>query len=285
MSTGPVPHVGGPIAIGCPNVLIGGMPAARVGDMVTCCGPPDTIVKGSMTVMIGGMPAARLGDTTAHGGTIVMGFPQVMIGDMGPPPGISGLSLALPTMALPTMKKFSLSGLVGSFTQGLFDGIFNKGTMLALASRFAVVALGANPQFMAAVGVAYGMYSLYKTLDKLGDGNVIRGLGVLGDTLTSGDPNTYAYLAGSLASIAVVGKMQKGIGPAGKASEAMSGVKSAKAISQVDDALADTATAAGKAAESSSSLAKVGKGLTYANRTAGAGTYAQSQQENEPCLT
>jgi uncharacterized Zn-binding protein involved in type VI secretion len=81
MVTVAVPHVGGPITgPGTPTVLIGGLPAARVGDMATCTGPPDTIVKGSATVLIGGMPAARMGDTTAHGGTIVLGFPQVMIG-------------------------------------------------------------------------------------------------------------------------------------------------------------------------------------------------------------
>ena len=77
----PVPHVGGPILPpGCPTVLIGGQPAARVGDMATCVGPPDVIIIGSVTVMIGGMPAARMGDQTAHGGVIVMGFPQVLIG-------------------------------------------------------------------------------------------------------------------------------------------------------------------------------------------------------------
>ena len=77
-----VPHVGGPILPpGCPTVLIGGMPAARVGDMATCVGPPDVIIPpGSPTVLIGGMPAARLGDMTAHGGTIVVGFPTVLIG-------------------------------------------------------------------------------------------------------------------------------------------------------------------------------------------------------------
>ncbi len=79
--TGVVPHVGGPILpAGEPTVLIGGLPAARVGDMATCVGPPDTIVLGSATVLIGGMPAARMGDTTAHGGTIVMGEPTVLIG-------------------------------------------------------------------------------------------------------------------------------------------------------------------------------------------------------------
>lgn len=77
----PIPHVGGPISgPGTPNVLIAGMPAACVGDMAVCVGPPDTIVKGSATVMIGGKPAARMGDTTAHGGSIVLGAPNVMIG-------------------------------------------------------------------------------------------------------------------------------------------------------------------------------------------------------------
>jgi uncharacterized Zn-binding protein involved in type VI secretion len=81
MSTGPVPHVGGPILPpGEPTVLIGGMPAAVVSSMCTCSGPPDTIAMGSTTVLIGGMPAARLGDTTAHGGSIVVGCPTVMIG-------------------------------------------------------------------------------------------------------------------------------------------------------------------------------------------------------------
>ena len=65
---------------GVVNVLIGNMPAAVVGGMCTCVGPPDSIVKGSATVMIGGMPAARMGDTTAHGGSIVAGAPNVMIG-------------------------------------------------------------------------------------------------------------------------------------------------------------------------------------------------------------
>jgi len=81
MVTGIVPHVGGPvIPPGCPTVLIGGMPAARVGDMLTCTGPPDVIAMGSSTVTIGGMPAARMGDSTAHGGTIILGCFTVSIG-------------------------------------------------------------------------------------------------------------------------------------------------------------------------------------------------------------
>lgn len=84
MVTGVVPHVGGPVLpAGCPTVMIGGMPAARVGDMLTCVGPPDVIVMGSPTVNIGGMMAARLGDPTAHGGVITVGFPTVNIGIPG----------------------------------------------------------------------------------------------------------------------------------------------------------------------------------------------------------
>ena len=81
MLTALVPHVGGPIAApGCPTVLIGGLPAARVGDMAVCVGPPDAIALGSFTVLIGGQPAARMGDLTAHGGSIVLGCPTVLIG-------------------------------------------------------------------------------------------------------------------------------------------------------------------------------------------------------------
>lgn len=78
----PVPHVGMVILPpGCPTVLIGGMPAACLGDMLVCTGPPDVIIKGSATVLIGGKPAARVGDNCAHGGTIMPpGCPTVMIG-------------------------------------------------------------------------------------------------------------------------------------------------------------------------------------------------------------
>lgn len=76
----PVPHVGGPILPpGAVTVLIGGLPAARMGDMATCVGPPDSIVQGSVTVLIANLPAARMGDSCAHGGTIVVGCPTVLI--------------------------------------------------------------------------------------------------------------------------------------------------------------------------------------------------------------
>ena len=77
----PIPHVGGPITgPGCPTVLIGGLPAAKVGDLAVCVGPPDSIVAGSATVFVSGVPAARMGDACAHGGKIALGFPTVIIG-------------------------------------------------------------------------------------------------------------------------------------------------------------------------------------------------------------
>jgi uncharacterized Zn-binding protein involved in type VI secretion len=77
----PIPHVGGPVLPpGGITVLIGGMPAARVGDMCLCVGPPDVVAMGAFTVLISNMPAAQMGSLTAHGGTIVMGCPTVMVG-------------------------------------------------------------------------------------------------------------------------------------------------------------------------------------------------------------
>ena len=77
----PVPHVGGPITgPGCPVVLIGGLPAACAGDVATCVGPPDAIAMGAPAVLVGGRPAARMGDSTAHGGVIVLGCFNVLVG-------------------------------------------------------------------------------------------------------------------------------------------------------------------------------------------------------------
>jgi uncharacterized Zn-binding protein involved in type VI secretion len=76
---------------GCPTVLIAGMPAARVGDLIVCAMPPPPagigphppnpiMPPGCPTVLIGGMPAARLGDMSTCVAPIVMGAPTVMIG-------------------------------------------------------------------------------------------------------------------------------------------------------------------------------------------------------------
>jgi uncharacterized Zn-binding protein involved in type VI secretion len=80
MTTGPVPHVGGPIiGPGAPTVLIGKMPAAVMGDMCVCVGPPDSILLGSPTVLVTKKPVAKLGSTTAHGGAVILGCPTVLV--------------------------------------------------------------------------------------------------------------------------------------------------------------------------------------------------------------
>lgn len=89
---------------GVPNVLIGGLPAACVGDKVYGLEinyAPGIITTGGFTVLIGGRPAARvtsmvngltigpLGVPVPVATTIVKGQPNVLIGDMGvavPPP-------------------------------------------------------------------------------------------------------------------------------------------------------------------------------------------------------
>ncbi|WP_189572803.1 PAAR domain-containing protein [Marinobacter zhanjiangensis] len=78
--TGKKDHVGGPVIAGSSNVMVGALPAARVGDKLACRGPADTIARGSSSVSINGQAAARVGDKTAHGGTIVVGNPMVIIG-------------------------------------------------------------------------------------------------------------------------------------------------------------------------------------------------------------
>jgi uncharacterized Zn-binding protein involved in type VI secretion len=80
MCTGPVPHIGGPILPGQATVLVGNLPAARATDQLACVGPPDLIALGSFTVFINKLPAARMGDVTGHGGSIVLGWPTVLIG-------------------------------------------------------------------------------------------------------------------------------------------------------------------------------------------------------------
>ncbi len=79
--TSAVPHVGGPIiGPGAATVLIGSLPAAVVGDSATCVGTPDTLAMGSTTVLFEGKPAIRMGDSSAHGGSVVLGLPTVLIG-------------------------------------------------------------------------------------------------------------------------------------------------------------------------------------------------------------
>jgi hypothetical protein len=81
---------------GVPTVLIGGKPAAVMGDTCTCAGPPDTIVQGESTVLIGGKPAATVGSMTAHGGSVTVGDPTVLIGT-----GVSAPTAISPVKRIP----------------------------------------------------------------------------------------------------------------------------------------------------------------------------------------
>ncbi|AKI00505.1 hypothetical protein IMCC20628_01795 [Hoeflea sp. IMCC20628] len=102
--TPPVPHVGGPILPSCAtNILIGNLPAARVTDKALCVGPTDVIVQGSATVLFNNLPAARMGDKTIHGGVIVSGMMNVLIGDRGGGPGFAKVSK-------PCLKQAASSG-------------------------------------------------------------------------------------------------------------------------------------------------------------------------------
>ena len=83
----PTAHPGLVTGPGVPNVLIGGMPAAVVGDLHTCTmpppagpHPPSPFPMGSVTVLIGGRPALRMGDMSGCGAPIVAGQPTVQIG-------------------------------------------------------------------------------------------------------------------------------------------------------------------------------------------------------------
>ena len=80
-TTGPIPHVGGPIlGPGAKTVKIGGWSAALVGDKALCIGPPDSLKQGSETVKIEGKKAVRLGDSTYNGGFVMFGMHTVLIG-------------------------------------------------------------------------------------------------------------------------------------------------------------------------------------------------------------
>ena len=121
---GPVPHVGGPVTTGFATVLVGKIPAARIGDMATCVGPPDTIVSGSTTVLIGNSPAARITDSTGHGGKIVAGLPTVLIGTKGGGGGSAAAGGGGGTRATPSGGPIAgLSRQANALLQGQEDGM------------------------------------------------------------------------------------------------------------------------------------------------------------------
>ncbi len=85
MVTGTVPHVGGPVTgPGAPGVTVNGVPVSLMGDICTCVGAPDTIAQGCAGVTINGTPVATVGCLTAHGGSITVGSPGVLVGPVEP---------------------------------------------------------------------------------------------------------------------------------------------------------------------------------------------------------
>ena len=113
MCDGPKPHVGGPVTgPGAPNVLINGKPAALMGDMCTCVGPPDMIAQGAPSVMINGTPVACQNDMTAHGGMISQGESTVIVGTAQPAPSatMAANKIPFPDISTTDRVKASISG-------------------------------------------------------------------------------------------------------------------------------------------------------------------------------
>ena len=134
-----VPHVGGPVVgPGCPTVLIGGMPAAVMGDLCTCVGPPDTIMLGSSGVMIGGKPAARMGDMCAHGGTVILGCPTVLIGETSSGDGGGGgASVSGMSNSAQAVTALNNQSLLDAAAAG--DGLAPKSSDKDLTAQFTLI--------------------------------------------------------------------------------------------------------------------------------------------------
>lgn len=166
----PIPHVGGPIITGSPNVMTGGPFAARVTDTCTCVGPPDAIARGSLGVIINNLCAARLSDQTIHGGAIVIGLPTVLIGEVGNP--VLAIALGINPLTSVINCGFNVDSAIariygtnsGATSPGGRDGSFPQigarhGTVInwgnTLNDAFAAVRTG-GPGTTAIVGIDYG---------------------------------------------------------------------------------------------------------------------------------
>lgn len=289
MVDGVKPHVGGPISVGCPTVLIGGMPAARVGDMAVCVGPPDMIAKGSTGVFIGGMPAARLGDSTVHGGVITVGFPTVMIGELGGGPS-----------SPKTPEQSSLFELVAAFGEGVWDSIPIINTIGLMAAQYGLVLLGLNPAFAVAAFAVWGVYKLYDGLKEAGGGDASKGAEKAWDAFVNGSDKDKAYvagfLAGSLASkrgTAKLSKSFKGLGRKARKLGKFKNIKNSKNSKALEKINSKThgGTKAGKAAKAVDTIndkadallipANAGEKLHKKNEEAGTGGKSKPSQASD----
>ncbi len=114
MCSGTVPHIGGPVSgPGAPNVLINNKPAALMGDMCVCVGPPDVIAQGAPNVFFNGVPVVCVGDMTAHGGAVTQGEPNVIIGGAIPLPPVTMAVNKIPFPKI-TIKDRMLASLSGN---------------------------------------------------------------------------------------------------------------------------------------------------------------------------
>ncbi|HQY07451.1 MAG: PAAR domain-containing protein [Leptothrix sp. (in: Bacteria)] len=80
-------HGGSVVGPGVPTVMVGGLPAAVLGDLHVCALPPpghaptaSPFTLGSATVQIGGRPALRAGDACGCGAAVAVGATTVQIG-------------------------------------------------------------------------------------------------------------------------------------------------------------------------------------------------------------
>lgn len=105
MVTGVVPHVGGPFILGSPTVVVGMMPQSRVTDQLTCVGPPDVALKGDPTVLVG--MAGAGGVVGASAGVVAMGAPV----PQAAPPSASGGSPAAEAGASASMHASTAAAL------------------------------------------------------------------------------------------------------------------------------------------------------------------------------
>ncbi len=110
MCNGMVPHVGGPLTgPGATNILINNKPAAIMGDICLCAGPPDMIVQGTTSVLFNGVPVACIGDMTAHGGIITTGEANVTISTATPTPSAIMPPNKIPFPKITVMNKIMAS--------------------------------------------------------------------------------------------------------------------------------------------------------------------------------
>ncbi len=169
MCSGTVPHVGGPISgPGAPNILINNKPAALMGDMCVCVGPPDVIAQGAPNVFFNGVPVVCLGDLTAHGGAVTQGEPNVIVGSAVPTPSVTmgQDEISFPEMTIANRILTSLSGKSNKEAKAnqekLKEDVHEEIEEVKLASTFAVEQLQIMAKKDSLILFTYVIKRIYK---------------------------------------------------------------------------------------------------------------------------